>query len=47
MMALGPGVRQNVVVDRPMESIDLIPTIGSLLGFDARFSQGKRVPEVA
>jgi hypothetical protein len=47
MMVLGPGVRQNVIVDRPMESVDLIPTIGALLGFDARFSQGKRVTEVA
>ena len=47
MMALGSGVRQNVVVDRPLESVDLVPTIGSLLGFDARFSQGKRVAEVA
>jgi hypothetical protein len=46
MMALGPGVRQNVVVDRPVESVDLIPTIGSLLEFDARFSQGKPAPEV-
>jgi hypothetical protein len=47
MMVLGPGVRQNVVVDRPLDSTDLIPTLGSLLGFDARFSQGKPVAEVA
>jgi hypothetical protein len=47
MMVLGPGIRQNVVVDRPIESIDLIPTLGALLGFDARLSQGKRVAEVA
>jgi hypothetical protein len=47
MMVLGPGVRQNVVVDRTIESIDLIPTLGSLLSFDARFSRGKPVVEVA
>jgi len=47
MMVLGPGVRQNVVVDRPVESIDLIPTLGSLLDFNARFSQGKPIAEVA
>ena len=33
MMVLGPGVRQNVVVERPVESTDLVPTLGSLLGF--------------
>ena len=47
MMALGPGIRQNVVVDRPVESTDLIPTLGSLLGFDARYSRGKPIAEVA
>ena len=47
MMVLGPGIRQNVVVDRPVDSTDLIPTLGSLLGFDARYSQGKPVAEVA
>jgi hypothetical protein len=47
MIALGPGIRENVVVDRPIESIDLVPTLGSLLGFDARYSQGKRVAEVS
>jgi hypothetical protein len=47
MMALGPNARQNVVVDRPVESTDLIPTLGSLLGFDARYSKGKPIAEVA
>jgi hypothetical protein len=46
MMALGPGIRQNVVVERPVESIDLVPTLGALLGFDPRLSAGKRVQEV-
>jgi hypothetical protein len=47
MMALGPDVRQNVIVDRPIESTDLIPTLGAYFGFDARLSTGKPVPEVA
>jgi hypothetical protein len=46
MMVLGPGVKQNVVVDRAIESIDLVPTIGSLLGFSARLSNGKAVAEI-
>ncbi|MDE3197915.1 MAG: hypothetical protein KGN84_16320 [Acidobacteriota bacterium] len=47
MMVLGPNVKQNVVVDRPIESVDLVPTLGSYFGFNARFSSGKPVPEVA
>jgi hypothetical protein len=47
MMVLGPGVRQNVVIDRPVESVDLVPTLGAYFGFDTRYSAGKPVPEVA
>jgi hypothetical protein len=47
MMVLGPGIRQNTVVDRPVDSTDLIPTLGALLGFDARYSQGKPLAEVS
>jgi arylsulfatase A-like enzyme len=36
-----------VVIDRPVESIDLVPTLGSLLGFQPRFAQGKALPEIA
>lgn len=46
MMALGPGIRENVVVDRPIESVDLVPTLGGIFGFDARLSQGKPLKEV-
>lgn len=45
MLALGPGVRENTIVERPVESVDLVPTIGSVLGFDARLSQGKTLQE--
>ena len=47
MLVMGPGVRQNVVVDRPVDSTDLIPTLGKLLGFDAPYSQGRPLAEVA
>lgn len=46
MMVLGPGVRENAIVDRPVESIDLLPTLGARLGFSPRFSKGKPLPEV-
>jgi len=46
MMAMGPGVRENVVVERPTEPTDLVPTLGAILGFDARLSQGKPLREV-
>jgi len=46
MMALGPNIRKGVVIDRPVESIDLVPTLGSLLGFDPRFAQGKALLEI-
>ena len=46
MMVLGPGVRENTVVERPVDSTDLVPTLGARLGFSARFSQGKPLAEV-
>ncbi len=46
MMATGPGIRQNLIVDRPVESIDLVPTLGALAGFSPRFAKGKLLPEV-
>jgi hypothetical protein len=46
MMALGPGIRENVVIDRPVESTDLVPTLGSLLGFSPHFSKGKPLSEI-
>lgn len=46
MMALGPGIRENVVVDRAVESTDLVPTLGSMFGFSPRMAQGKPLAEV-
>jgi len=47
MMALGAGVKEGVVYDRPMQSIDLVPTLGAMMGFSAAQSQGLPVTELA
>jgi hypothetical protein len=47
MMALGAGVRENLVFDRAMESTDLVPTIGAMLDFSPSLSQGKPISELA
>jgi hypothetical protein len=46
MMALGAGVREGVVFDRPLGSTDLVPTIGGILGFNPSLSQGKPIAEL-
>lgn len=46
LMALGPNIRENLVVDRPVESIDLVPTLASILGCNARYAQGRLLHEV-
>jgi hypothetical protein len=46
MMAMGPGIRENVTVDRMIEPIDLVPTLGSILQCNARFAAGRPLPEV-
>jgi hypothetical protein len=46
MMALGAGVREGVIIDRALESTDLVPSIGSILGFSAALAQGKSIAEL-
>jgi hypothetical protein len=46
MMALGAGVREGVVYDRPVQSIDLVPTLGAMMGFSPRLSQGRPISEL-
>jgi hypothetical protein len=46
MMVLGPGVRQNAVANRPVDSLDLVPTLGALLGFSPTLAQGQPLHEV-
>ncbi len=47
MMALGPNVREGVFVQRPVDSMDLVPTVGKLLGFSTPVAQGSVLSEVA
>src|SRR5579884_677154 len=46
MMALGHGVREGVIYDRAIEPTDLVPTLGSILGFSASLARGKPIPEL-
>lgn len=46
LMALGPGIRHGAVVNRPVDSLDLVPTLGGLFGFDTPMAAGKRLTEV-
>jgi hypothetical protein len=46
MMALGPGIRPGVVYDRALDSTDLVPTIGSMMGFSPSLAHGKPITEL-
>mgnify|MGYP001547555708 FL=1 len=46
MMALGAGTRQGVVYDRPLQSIDLVPSLGAMMGFSPTLSQGRPIKEL-
>jgi len=46
MMALGPHVRQNRTVDRPLDSLDLVPTLGAMMNFGTPTAKGKPIVEV-
>lgn len=46
MMALGPTIRQGVVYDRPVQSIDLVPSLGVVLGFSPVEAPGKPITEL-
>lgn len=46
MLVAGPGVRQGAVFDRAVDSTDLVPTVGAVLGFHASLSPGKPVQEI-
>lgn len=46
LLAMGAGVREGVVFDRPVDSTDLAPTLGAMLGFSASFAQGRPITEL-
>jgi hypothetical protein len=47
MLVAGPGIREGVVYDRAIDSTDLVPTLGSVLGFAPSFAQGKPIDELS
>jgi uncharacterized protein (DUF1501 family) len=46
MLALGKGTRPGTIVSRPVESIDLTPTVASLYGIETPFSMGRPIAEL-
>jgi hypothetical protein len=46
LMAIGPGIREGVIYDRVVESVDLVPTLGAMFGFSPSFAQGKSISEL-
>jgi len=46
MMTLGPGIREGAFVQRPVDSLDLVPTVGRKLGFDTSLAKGSAIAEV-
>ena len=46
LMAIGPGIREGIIYDRAVESIDLVPTLGAMLRFSPSFAQGKPISEL-
>ena len=46
MLVAGPGIREGLVLDRAVDSTDLVPTLGAMLGFNPSFAQGKPINEV-
>jgi hypothetical protein len=46
LLALGPTIREGMVYDRAVDSTDLVPTLGTLLGFSPSLAQGKPITEL-
>lgn len=46
MMALGAGVRPGILYDAPMQSVDLVPSLGAIMGFDPVQSSGRPIKEL-
>ena len=46
MMAFGKGVREGVIYDQPVQSIDLVPSLGAIMGFTPNLAQGKPIKEL-
>jgi len=47
MMVLGSGVHEGIVIDRPLDSTDLVPSLGAMLSFSPSLAQGTPIAELA
>lgn len=45
-LLVGPGIDRGRVVDRPVEQIEIAPTIGQLMGFKTAHAEGRVLEEV-
>lgn len=45
-LAIGPGVDPACTPSRPWETVDLVPTVGRLLGFTAEKAEGRVMEEI-
>jgi hypothetical protein len=46
LMTMGPHIRQNRTVDRPLDSVDLVPTLGAMMNFATPLAKGRPIVEV-
>jgi hypothetical protein len=46
MLAMGPQVRQSITVERPLDSLDLVPTLGAIGRFATPLAHGRPILEV-
>lgn len=46
MLVMGKGAREGVLYDHPVQSIDLVPSLGAMLGFSPVQSRGKPISEL-
>ena len=46
MLAMGQGAGHGRIVQRPLESVDLVPTAGAMMGFATPFSTGTPIAEL-
>jgi hypothetical protein len=46
LLAMGHGIREGVVYDRRVDSTDLIPTLGAIMGFSPSLAEGHPIQEL-
>jgi hypothetical protein len=46
MLVVGPGVRQGIVSDEPVSTLDIAPTVAHMMGLDFPYHRGRVLTEV-